>query len=209
MHAQEEERKAIARELHDDFSQRLARLAIDASRIEYAAAVPVDGGKPAGGAMREELTRLSEDVHALAYQLHPSTLDDLGLVEALRTEAERFSRLESIPVSLDVRNGGPSPSRETALCLYRIAQEGLRNVARHARAKKVQLSCEPSRGGLLLRLADDGVGFETDRRLERPSLGLASMRERVETLGGHLSLRSTPGRGTEIAVWAPLEPRPE
>ena len=209
LHAQEEERKAIARELHDDFSQRLARLAIDAARLEYAAAVPVDGGKPSGGAMRDELTRLSEDVHALAYQLHPSTLDDLGLLEALRTEAERFSRLESIPVSLDVRDGGPTPSRETALCLYRIAQEGLRNVARHAGAKKVSLSCAPSRGGLLMRLADDGVGFETDRRPGRPSLGLASMRERVETLGGHISLRSAPGRGTEISVWAPLEPRPE
>ena len=159
--------------------------------------------------MREELTRLSEDVHALAYQLHPSTLDDLGLPEALRTEAERFSKLESVPVSLDVRDGGPPPSRETALCLFRIAQEGLRNVARHAKAKKVTLSCEPSRGGLLLRLADDGVGFDPARRLGRPSLGLASMRERVETLGGHITMRSAPGRGTEIAVWAPLEARPE
>lgn len=208
MHAQEEERKAIARELHDDFSQRLARLAIDAARLEYSAAVPVDGDGPRGGAMRDELTRLSEDAHALAYQLHPSTLDDLGLPEALRTEAERFSRLESVPVSLDLHDGGAA-SRETALCLFRIAQEGLRNVARHAKAKSVILSCAPSRGGLLLRLRDDGVGFDSGRRNDRPSLGLASMRERVENLGGHIAIRSEPGRGTEIAVWAPLEPRPE
>jgi signal transduction histidine kinase len=210
VHAQEEERKAIARELHDDFSQRLARIAMDVARLEYAAAVPVDGGKPPGDAMRDELTRLSEDAHALAYQLHPSTLEDLGLEEALRGEAERFSRLESVPVSLDVHDGGPSPSRETALCLFRVAQEGLRNVARHAKARSVTLSCAPSRGGLLLRLRDDGVGFEPERRRDhRPSLGLASMRERVENLGGHIAIRSEPGRGTEIAAWAPLEPRPE
>ncbi len=209
LHAQEEERKVIARELHDDFSQRLARLAIDAARLEYAAAVPVDGEKPRGGAMRDELTRLSEDAHALAYQLHPSTLDDLGLTEALRNEAERFQRLESVPVALDLRDGGPPPSRETALCLFRIAQEGLRNVARHARAKTVTLSCAPSARGLELRLGDDGVGFDPARRLDRPSLGLASMRERVETLGGRIAIKSAPGRGTEIAAWAPLEPRPE
>ena len=209
VHAQEEERKAIARELHDDFSQRLARLAIDAARLEYSAAVPVDGGAPGGQTMRDELTRLSEDAHALAYQLHPSTLDDLGLEEALRSEAERFSRLESVPVTLDLKNGGPEPSRETALCLFRVAQEGLRNVGRHARASSVALSCGPSRGGLLLRLRDDGVGFESGRRQGRASLGLASMRERVENLGGHIAIRSEPGRGTEIAAWAPLQPRPE
>jgi signal transduction histidine kinase len=207
-HAQEEERKVIARELHDDFSQRLARLAIDAARLEYSAAVPVDGGKPSGSAMRDELTRLSEDAHALAYQLHPSTLEDLGLPEALRTEAERFSRLESVPVSVDLHDGRAA-SRETALCLFRVAQEALRNVARHAKAKSVILSCAPSRGGLLLRLHDDGVGFDPGRRNARPSLGLASMRERVENLGGHIAIRSEPGRGTEVAAWAPLEPRPE
>jgi len=209
VHAQEEERKAIARELHDDFSQRLARLAIDAARLEYAAAVPVDGEASGPRSMRDELTRLSEDAHALAYQLHPSTLDDLGLEEALRHEAERFSKLESTPVSVDVHDGGAPPSRETALCLFRITQEGLRNVGRHAKAHSVTLSCAPSRGGLLLRLRDDGVGFEPERRLDRPSLGLASMRERVENLGGHIAIRSEPGRGTEIAAWAPLEPRPE
>jgi signal transduction histidine kinase len=205
VHAQEEERKLIARELHDDFSQRLARLAIDAARLEYSAAVPVEG-RPAP--MRDELTRLSEDAHALAYQLHPSTLEDLGLSEALRNEAERFTRLEAVPVTVDIRDGSAKPSRETALCLFRIAQEGLRNVSRHAQARSVTVSCAPSGRGLELRLRDDGNGFDPDRRRGRPSLGLASMRERVETLGGRLAVRSAPGQGTEISVWAPLEPRP-
>lgn len=206
MTAQEDERKLIARELHDDLSQRLARLSIDAARIEYAAALPVEG-RAQQAPMREELARLSEDVHALAYQLHPSTLDELGLVEALKVESERFARLESIPVALDTGTALPEPSRDTALCLFRIAQEGLRNVARHARAQSVSLSLRPTADGLRMVLRDDGVGFALAPRRGRPSLGLASMRERVELIGGRLEVDSAPGRGTSITAWAPLAPR--
>jgi len=201
--AQEDERKRIARELHDDLSQRLARLSIDAARLEYAAAVPLDGGAPSP--MRAELARLSEDVHALAYQLHPSTLDDLGLAEALKVECDRFSRLEAIPVKLDVPAGTPEPTREVALCLFRIAQEGLRNVARHARAASVELSFRAN-GDLCMTLRDDGVGFDPAVHHRRPSLGLAGMRERVELVGGKIDVRSAPGRGTAIEVRVPPAP---
>jgi signal transduction histidine kinase len=204
--AHEDERKAIARELHDDLSQRLARLALDASRLEYAAAVPVDG-VPAPP-MREELSRLSEDVHALAYQLHPTTIDDLGLEDALKTECERFARSESIAVALEPGDPLGDVSKETALCLFRIAQESLRNVARHARARSVSVSCQPSGRGLRMTLRDDGVGFQPERDRARPSLGLASMRERLEIIGGRLDVRSAPGTGTTITAWAPREPRP-
>jgi len=204
--AQEDERKAIARELHDDFSQRLARMAMDAARLEYAAAVPLEGR--AHAPMRDELARLSEDANALAYQLHPSTLDDLGLAEALRTECERFSRLESIPVALDVDGAEPGMPRDTALCLFRIAQEGLRNVARHAKARSVSLSCRAESGGFELTLRDDGVGFRAPRRRGRPSLGLASMRERVEVLGGRFRVDSAPGQGTILHAWAPRDAGP-
>lgn len=204
--AHEDERKAIARELHDDLSQRLARLALDASRLEYAAAVPVDGARPSP--MREELSRLSEDVHALAYQLHPTTLDDLGLEDALKAECERFARLESIAVALEPGAEIGNVSKETALCLFRVAQESLRNVARHARAKSVSVACEPSGHGVRMTLRDDGIGFEPDRGRSRPSLGLASMRERLDLIGGTLDVRSAPGMGTTITAWAPREVRP-
>lgn len=204
--AHEDERKAIARELHDDLSQRLARLALDASRLEYAAAVPVDGARPSP--MREELSRLSEDVHALAYQLHPTTLDDLGLEDALKAECERFARLESIAVALEPGTELGDVSKETALCLFRVAQESLRNVARHAGAKSVAVSCEPIGGGVRVIVRDDGVGFEPDRGRSRPSLGLESMRERLEIVGGKLDVRSAPGTGTTITAWAPREARP-
>jgi signal transduction histidine kinase len=204
--AHEDERKAIARELHDDLSQRLARLALDASRLEYAAAVPVDGARPSP--MRDELSRLSEDVHALAYQLHPTTIDDLGLEDALKAECERFARLESIAVALEPNEELGDVSKETALCLYRVAQETLRNVARHAQAKSVSVACAPSGQGVRMTLRDDGVGFEPDRGRPRPSLGLASMRERLELIGGRLDVRSAPGMGTTITAWAPREVRP-
>jgi signal transduction histidine kinase len=204
--AHEDERKAIARELHDDLSQRLARLALDASRLEFAAAVPIDGARPSP--MREELSRLSEDVHALAYQLHPTTLDDLGLEDALKAECERFARLESIAVALEPGEELGDVSKETALCLFRVAQESLRNVARHARARSVTVACEPSGHGVRMMLRDDGVGFEPDRDRPGPSLGLASMRERLELIGGKLDVHSAPGTGTTITAWAPREARP-
>ena len=198
--AQEDERKLLARELHDDFSQRLARLSIDAARLEYAAAVPLDGARQAP--MREELARLSEDVHALAYQLHPSTLDDLGLIEALKIEADHFSRLESIPVRLDLGEPPPEPSREAALCLFRVAQEGLRNVKRHARARAVDLACAADGRGTKMILRDDGAGFDP-AQTRRPSLGLAGMRERAALVGGRIEIQSAPGRGTTIVAWVP------
>jgi signal transduction histidine kinase len=198
--AQEDERKLLARELHDDFSQRLARLSIDAARLEYAAAVPLDGARQAP--MREELARLSEDVHALAYQLHPSTLDDLGLIEALKIEADHFSRLESIPVRLDLGEPPPEPSREAALCLFRVAQEGLRNVKRHARARAVDLACAADGRGTRMILRDDGAGFDP-AQTRRPSLGLAGMRERAALVGGRIEIQSAPGRGTTIVAWVP------
>jgi two-component sensor histidine kinase len=199
--AHEDERKLLARELHDDLSQRLARLSIDAARLEYAAAIPLDGG--GHGPMREELARLSEDVHALAYQLHPSTLDDLGLAEALRVECDRFSRLESIAARLDTSDPAPEPSHEVALCLFRIAQEALRNVARHSRASAVILACASSDGGVRLSVRDDGSGFDLEAGRRGPSLGLAGMRERVDLVGGKIDIQSAPGRGTTVAVWVP------
>ncbi len=203
--AQEDERKSIARELHDDLSQRLARLSIDAAQLERRSS-SADG---AGGAaeMRGELSRISEDVHRLAYQLHPSTLDDLGLTEALRIECDRLASLESLPVRLQAPESIAGLSRDAALGLFRIAQEALRNAARHAGASAVDLAMEPEAGGVRLSIRDDGAGFDPLAERARPGLGLASMRERAELLGGRIDIRSAPGRGTTIEVWAPSETR--
>jgi len=198
--AHEDERRHLARELHDDLTQRLARLAIDAGQIERGGISP-----PAGAvrALREELVRLSEDVHALSYRLHPSVLDDLGLVEALRTECDRVSRHGGMQVDFDARGVPKTLPLDTSLCLFRVAQEALSNATRHAGAHAVKVALGPSRAGLRLAVSDDGAGFEPARRSGHASLGLASMRERVRLLEGDLDIESAPGRGTTVLAWVP------
>ena len=205
LEAHEAERALLARELHDDLSQRLALLAIEAGRAERVAA----GGRDEETlrSIREGLVQLSEDVHALAYQLHPSVLEELGLAEALRTECERRRRQGGprIAVSADEPTGiGP----EAALCLFRVAQEALNNVARHAEARSVTVDLRPMEGGLLLAVRDDGVGFDPAGPRAGRSLGLASMRERVQLVNGTLDVESVPGEGTAVVAWVPDRPEP-
>ena len=153
--------------------------------------------------MREGLVRLSEDVHALSYRLHPSILEDLGLIEALKAECERFSQC---PVRLEVntRDIPDALPQDVALCLFRIAQEGLRNVARHAGARQIEISLRRLGGGLELAVKDDGAGFDPGQRRAEMSLGHASMRQRVALLGGKIDIESSSGHGTTIRAWVPL-----
>lgn len=199
--AHEDERSRLARELHDDLSQRLARLSIDAARVERS--IPDSVEKGPARAMRADLARLSEDVHSLSYQLHPSVLDDLGLSEALKVECEHFSRREGIAAQLRSFEVPAELPPEVAVCLFRVAQEALNNVARHSRAHKVSVAVATANGGLKMTVSDDGVGFVPGQRQVR-SLGHASMRERARLVGGTLDVESAPGRGTTVNVAVPL-----
>ena len=199
----EEERALLARELHDDLTQRVAVLAIEAGRAEFAAS---DGTQAESmRSLREGLVRLSEDIHSLAYQLHPSVLDELGLAEALRAECERRGRRGPLEFSLKL---GPLPTevgREVALCLFRVAQEALNNVARHAGAREATVTLRQMDGGLLLAVRDNGVGFDPASPGKLRSLGLASMRERARLVNGTLDIESAPGQGTSVIAWVPAE----
>ena len=199
--AQEEERALLARELHDDLSQRLAVLAIDAGRAELAS--PAGPHAESLRAVREGLVRLSEDVHALAYQLHPSVLEELGLAEALRTECERRGRQSRVGISVSVDAPPDAVGREAALCLFRVAQEALTNVIRHAEARTASVELRRMDGGLLLAVRDDGAGFDPAAPRTGRSLGLASMRERVQLASGTLDVESSPGHGTLVVAWVP------
>jgi len=203
--AHEDERRWLARELHDDITQRLAGLAIDAARLSAAELSPAD--TEARRSIRGGLVQLSEDVHDLSYRLHPSVLDDLGLVEALKAECERVARVESIQVNVQADRLPQSMPKEVALGIYRVAQEALRNVARHAKASMVQLSLALNEGGLLLTITDNGRGFDPGAPARRPSVGHASMRERIRSLGGKLDIQSTPGMGSTVVAWVPI-PKP-
>ena len=201
--AHEGERALLARELHDDVSQRLAVLAIDVGRAELAAR----RGKQAAALreVREGLVRLSEDIHSLSYQLHPSVLEEFGLAEAIEAECDLFRRRFPPRVSLDLLRSSPMAGADAALCLFRVAQEALSNVARHARASAVSVTLRPEGSGWLLAVGDDGVGFDRAAQHERRSLGLASMRERMELVSGTLDIDSAPGRGTTVIAWVPAE----
>ncbi|MBK9062916.1 MAG: PAS domain-containing protein [Acidobacteria bacterium] len=204
--AHEEERALLARELHDDLTQRLAVLAIDVGRAELAA--PGTPQADTMKAVREGLVRLSEDVHTLAYQLHPSVLEELGLAEALRTECERLGRQGRLDVSLRLDPLSGVVGRDAALCLFRVAQEALNNVVRHAGARAAAVTLRPMDGGLLLAVRDDGVGFDPAGPGTGRSLGLASMRERVRLVNGTLDVESAPGQGSAIVAWVPAEGGP-
>jgi signal transduction histidine kinase len=199
----EDERSRLARELHDDVTQRLARLAIDAAQAEGGVPTTPDSGT--WRRMREELVRLSEDVHSLAYRLHPSILDELGLVTALQAECDSFSRRESIPADFKSRDVPRELSRDVALCLFRIAQGSLLNVARHAHANAVEISLARMEGGLQLSVHDNGVGFNPAEGHGHASLGLLSMKERALAVKGELDVETEPGLGTTIVAWVPLE----
>ena len=197
----EDERRRLARELHDDVTQRLARLAIDAARVEsvLARALPAQHSS-----VHDDLVRLSDDVHALSYRLHPSILDDLGLEEAVKAECEHVSQQGDVRIEVNVQPFPNKLPQDVALCVFRVAQEALHNVARHARASVAAVSLAPEDGGLILTVNDNGHGFDTSAVRARPSLGHASMEERIRLLGGRLSITSKSGLGTTVSAWVPL-----
>ena len=201
--AHEDERARLARALHDDVTQRLALLAIDAGQKEKGLGDTIAG--QAMRSIRHDLVQLSEDVHALSYALHPAILEDLGLIEALKAECARFGAVEGIPTSLRATDDVDQPTQAVSLCLYRVAQEALRNVARHSGASSVEIALRAVDGGLELAVRDNGVGFDPTRKQGRPSLGLAGMRQRLALVDGELLINSTPGGGTSIVARAPLK----
>ena len=143
-------------------------------------------------------------MHALSYALHPAILEDLGLIEALKAECARFGAVEGIPTSFRTTGDVGEPTRAVSLCLYRVAQETLRNVARHSGASSVEVELRATGSVLELGVRDDGVGFDSRRKQSRPSLGLAGMRQRLSLVDGELFIESAPGGGTNVVARAPL-----
>jgi PAS domain S-box-containing protein len=203
LHAQEEERRRIAREMHDDWTQRLALLSIDIARLAKQIGEP-EQALPLLHAMQEQLVSLSEDVHAVSRQLHPAILDDLGLVEALRSECTTFARREGIAIDYRADAVPPGLAKDAALCIYRVVQEALRNLAKHAAVKEAVVSLAVAGSELRVRIEDRGAGFETAAERSHPGLGLSSMHERVRLVGADLAITSAPGQGTTVQVRVPL-----
>jgi PAS domain S-box-containing protein len=202
--AQEEERTCIARELHDDFSQRLAILSIDIGNL-WKMLPESDLEERARIAEILKGTReLSSDLHSLSHQLHSTKLELLGLVSALRGLCEELGAKFKIQIEFAERGIASEIPKDVALCLFRVAQEALGNVVKHSRAKQAHVELTATSNGIRVRVVDAGVGFDPAVRNGSAGLGLVSMRERLRLIGGGLSVQSAPMRGTEILAAVPL-----
>lgn len=198
--AQEEERQRVARELHDDVTQRLAALGLEAEQAGRSG--PESAASLALRSLGRQASELSADAARLSHQLHPPVLQHVGLTPALASLCRSFNS-PSFSAALTAHGSTEELSAEQALTLYRVAQEGLRNAARHSGAAQAEVTLDVSRRAVVLEVADHGSGFSLDR--SRPGgLGLLSMRERVESLGGELGIDTAPGQGTRIRVLIPL-----
>ncbi len=205
--AHEDERRRIARELHDDLSQRLASIAIDSSMLESEIRPVNELGADKLAKLSDRIRETSMDVHQVSRQLHPAILDELGLVKAMQAECDAFQRRSGITLRFDGPSEYRSVAKSTELALYRIMQECLRNIEKHSRAVSARVGLSVSETEISLTVTDTGTGFDPTQQREEPGLGLASLKERAGLLGGTVSIQSEIGRGTTVTAHLPVKTR--
>jgi PAS domain S-box-containing protein len=202
--AQEKERSYLARELHDDICQRLAMMSL---RIEKVTQGWGSGQMPVSEQLKQiwrQCSELTGDVQALSHELHPSILDNLGLVTAVKSFCREFSKQTGAVVDFSHTGIPDSLPREVSLSLFRVAQEALHNAAKYSGVKHFEVHLQGKPGGIELEVSDDGVGFDAAGVRSSEGLGLVSMRERILLLNGTISIESQPGVGTRIRVQVSL-----
>jgi signal transduction histidine kinase len=204
MAAQEAERKRIARELHDSASQILCAVILEMEKIVGEMPVADVDLRSRAFAQKERLVELADEVSSVAHRLHPAVLERVGLSEAMERVCREF-HTKGLQVEFSQRNISQAVSASSALCVYRVAQEALRNVLRHSRSKNATVTLVSDGSALHLSIIDTGVGFDLEAAAAKGRLGLVSIRERVRLAGGSLSIHSEPGRGARIDVSIPLE----
>ena len=197
--AQEVERGRIARELHDDISQKVALLAMDIHQIGLS---DEPGVRARANIMSERTAEIATDLHNLSHELHPAKLQLLGLVQATQYLCRDLAARHQVGIEFGHERMPSTVPPETALCLYRIVQEALQNVVRHSGARTASVRLTGSPESLQLEVSDSGKGFEITKLGD--GMGLLSMRERVNLLHGHLTMWSKHGAGTRLAVRVPL-----
>lgn len=201
--AQEEERSRLARELHDDISQRLGLLSLRLSELAFASLQPDKGIEPLMSITREEVTNLVKDVHDLSHRLHPPRLELLGLAAAADALCEEFSNQRTMDVRFQTENVPKRLPSRVSLCLYRILQEALQNAAKHSGASHVDVSLMARADTIELTVRDSGHGFDLSAAARTRGLGLSSMKERIKSVQGQLVVESELQRGTVIRARVP------
>jgi len=201
--AQEEERKRLARELHDDFNQQIAALSIAMGNLKRH--IPEERADTRGQSDRihQKLVHLAESIRRMSHELHPAVLEYSGLAAALQAYCNEFGELTGVRVSLQIDGSFDGVPSLTALCIYRITQEALQNVSKHAKVGSASVELSRSNGALRLTVSDTGVGMEPDRAEAAAGLGLVSIKERTRLVKGSLEIISRPDQGTTITVRIP------
>jgi PAS domain S-box-containing protein len=202
--AQEEERARIARELHDDFSQRMALLSLGLVQLWKRLPPSEKEERTRVWEMQQRCQDVTDDMHSLSHQLHSSKLELVGLVSALNGLCQELSEKYKIDIQYSSCELPFHVSKDVALCLYRVTQESLGNVIKHSQADSAHVELGANGSGVSLRISDAGRGFDPDVSNPHAGIGLAGMRERLRLIGGRLLINSEPLRGTEILAEVPL-----
>ncbi|QUM78003.1 sensor histidine kinase [Moritella sp. 24] len=200
MDSQETERRMLSRELHDNFSQRMALLTIKASSLSQA--LITDSEKQSANALHHEIQGLAKDMQALSRSLHPAILEDLGLITALKSECRRISTIKGIDIQT-LFDPIPTLNKELSLNLYRILQETLNNVTKHAQASAVFVLMQRNEGNLHFQIIDDGIGCNLALNQARGSIGLISIQERAQLFNGTAVFTSPEDGGFIVDIMIP------
>ena len=203
INAQEEERARLARELHDDFAQRMALVHIELDSLAQVTENSL--ARKRLSELKEEVQGIGDDLHALSHRLHSSKLEILGLAASIRCFCAEYAERQGIRVDFSHNHLPTSIPPEIALALYRIVQEALRNVTKHSHALSAQVSLTANSTAISLTITDNGVGFDSSSILVAEGIGLQTMKERARMVGGSLELKSRPMQGTQIVVTVPLK----
>jgi signal transduction histidine kinase len=201
--AQEAERARIARELHDDVGQQLSVLTLDLQLLSGSGQTSDDAAKVAQAVERSD--QIAKSIHDLSHRLHPSKLQLVGLVPALTGLQRELSESSEIDITF-MRDQVPAHlPHDFTVCLFRVAQEALQNAVKHSGARNVSMYLQGTPDGVVLTIIDDGVGFDVDAAWGK-GLGLVSMSERLESIGGTLVINSAPNAGTRLEIVVPVRP---
>lgn len=209
--AQEEERKRVAREIHDGPAQSMSNVVLKAEICEKVMETDMEAAKAEIKSLKAVVKESLQDVRRIIYDLRPMSLDDLGLVPTIQRYINTYIELNGIPVILRTRGIAENLMSVVSLTVFRVTQEALSNIKKYAKAKNVSINLEFLQNDIMLTIIDDGIGFDLEEVKKKnfdinSGFGLFSMRERVELLGGKIDITSEKGRGTRISARIPLSP---
>src|SRR5215469_13932296 len=203
--AQEQERRRIARELHDDIGQRLALLSVTLDQVRVGLGNVSVETQNQLRKLRKQLMEIGADVHDISRELHPSTLEHLGLVRAAKSWCTQFGQRQGIDIHFSSRDVSDSLPERIALCLFRILQEAVHNASKHSSAKRIDVELREDTGEVHLVVRDSGAGFDVRAAMKSGGLGLMSMQERVRLVSGSIQIDSNPKSGTSIHARVPFD----